>query len=153
MVERTMAQAAVTAISVDLQDGMTFRAVGEDGIAVLTDSDTTHGGAGAGLRPMELLLVALGSCTGMDVVSILRKKRQHVTGYRIEVVGARATDHPHVFTSITLRHIVHGSDVTADAVRRAIELSEQKYCPAYAMLSKAAPISTSFEILPSSPMD
>jgi putative redox protein len=148
-----MAQPDVTAIAVDLQEGMRFTASGEDGVEVVMDSDPAHGGVGGGLRPMELLLVALGSCTGMDVISILRKKRQRVTGYRIEVAGTPAVDYPHVFTSMTLRHIIRGDNVTIDAVERAIELSEDKYCSAYAMLIRAAPISTSFEIHPSAPAD
>lgn len=141
-----MAEPQVTSIDVELQEAMQFRAVGEAGVAVSMDSDRAHGGTGSGLGPMELLLASLGACTGMDVVSILRKKRQHVDGYRIEIAGTRATDYPHVFTAITLRHVIRGTHVSDEAVRRAIELSESKYCPVYAMLSKAAPISTSYEI-------
>lgn len=134
------------AIELTLQDGMNFTAVGVDGVAVSLDSSEEHGGTGVGLRPMELMLVSLGGCTGMDVLSILRKKRQQVTGYRIEVSGEQASQYPHVFTHIRLRHIVTGIDVREDALQRAIQLSEQKYCPAYAMLSKVTPITTEYEI-------
>ena len=135
-------------VEITLRDGMHFEAIGRDGVSVSLDSSPQHGGRGLGLRPMELMLVALGSCTGMDVLSILRKKRQNVTGYRIEVSGEQAADYPHVFTSISVRHIVTGIDIREDAVQRAIELSEGTYCPAYAMLSKVARITTSHEIVP-----
>lgn len=151
--EKAVTGSEVTSVNVDLLEGMRFSAMGEDSVEVSIDSDSAHGGSGVGLRPMELLLVSLGSCTGMDVLSILRKKRQHVTGYRIEVAGTRAPDPPHVFTSITLRHIVRGSDIDDRAVQRAIELSETKYCPAYAMLAESAPISTSYEVHPIAPAD
>jgi putative redox protein len=125
---------------------MNFSAVGVDGVEVRLDSSEEHGGTGTGLRPMELMLVSLGSCTGMDVLSILRKKRQQVTEYRIEVRGEQADQYPHVFTHIRLRHLVTGIGLREDALQRAIELSERKYCPAYAMLSQVTPITTEYEI-------
>lgn len=134
-------------VEINLREGMHFESVGQDGVPVALDSDPVHGGRGLGHRPMELILVALGSCTAMDVISILRKMRQHVTGYRVEVSGEQAPSHPHVFTQISLRHIISGTHVREEAVQRAIELSEQTYCPAYAMLSKAVPIATSYEVL------
>jgi putative redox protein len=140
-------------IAVDLEAGMRFRSVGQDGVAVQLDSDAAHGGVGAGLRPMELMLVSLGGCTGMDVISILRKKRQDVTGYRIEVRGARQAEYPRVFTDISVRHILWGNDLSEIAIARAIELSETKYCPAHAMLSKATPITSSFELRSGAPGD
>jgi len=133
-------------VSISLLEGMRFEAIGQDGVPVSLDSSSDHGGTGSGLRPMELLLAALGSCTAMDVVSILRKKRQNVTGYHIEVRGVQQDDYPHVFTEISIRHVITGNDVSDDAVRRAIELSEFKYCPAFAMLSKAARIRSSYEL-------
>jgi putative redox protein len=148
-----MADEQVNTVEVDLLQGMCFRAAGEDGIAVELDAPLEHGGCGGGLRPLELLLIGLGGCTGMDVISILRKKRQDVTGYRIEVDGTRANQHPKVFTEIRGRHIVRGNNVSEEAVRRAIELSETKYCPAFAMLEKAAPISSTFEVHSDVPAD
>src|SRR5579884_1884170 len=125
-------------VDIVLRDGMNFEARGADGLAVSLDASPEHGGQGKGFRPLELLLVGLGACTAMDVISILRKKRQDVTGYRI-AVGAeqRKDEHPHVFTQVTIHHIFTGRNLTPEAVRRAIELSETKYCPAYAMLSQA----------------
>jgi putative redox protein len=120
---------------------------------VALDSSPEHGGHKQGFGPMELLLVGLGACTGMDVITILRKKRQNIAAYRIEVSGNRAEDYPKVFTEIFIRHVVHGDDVEGSAVRHAIELSETKYCPAYAMLSRTAKISTTYEIHPAGPED
>lgn len=133
-------------VEIELEAGMRFVAAGQDGLTVRLDAEEQHGGLGMGFRPMELLLVGLGSCTAMDVLSILRKKRQEITAYRIEVRGDQATDYPHVFTQIYLRHILTGRKLSESAAQRAIELSEGKYCPAYAMLSKAAPISTELQL-------
>lgn len=97
--------------------------------------------------PMELLLLALGGCTGVDVISILRKKRQQITDYRIEVSGDRHDEHPRAFTRLFVKHIVRGHGVSRDAVERAIELSDQKYCSVAATLRGTAEIITSYEII------
>jgi putative redox protein len=97
--------------------------------------------------PMELLLIALGSCTAVDVISILKKKRQSVTDYRVEVTGARREEHPHSYTRLDVKHIVRGHAVSAQAVARAIELSDTKYCSVAASLRGSAEIVTSYEIL------
>ena len=138
-------------IEIELQEGMQLEAVGIDGVNVSLDADPGHGGKGLGFRPLELMLVSLGSCTGMDVISILRKKRQKVSRYLVEVAAAQAEEHPHVFTDVHIRHIFQGENVDEEAVRRAIELSETKYCPAFAMLKEATPIHSTFEIHPSTP--
>lgn len=96
--------------------------------------------------PMELLLIALGGCTGADVVSILEKKRQRVTGYEIEVRGERRAEHPRIYTEIEVIHRVRGHNVDAKAVAHAIELSETKYCSVSAMLSASAKLSMRYEI-------
>ncbi len=96
---------------------------------------------------MELLLLALGGCTGVDVISILRKKRQQITDYRIEVSGERREEHPRAFTRLFVKHIVRGRGVSPDAVVRAIELSDQKYCSVAATLRGEAEIVTSYEII------
>ncbi|HYP28591.1 MAG TPA: OsmC family protein [Blastocatellia bacterium] len=97
--------------------------------------------------PMELLLISLGGCTGADVVGILEKKRQKVTGYEIEVRGERRSEQPRIYTSIEVVHKVRGRDLDPKAVARAIELSETKYCSVSAMLSSSASITTRFEII------
>jgi putative redox protein len=140
-----MAQADVNVVQVELQDGMRFEARDARGATALMDSASPDVEV-AGMSPMEFLLASLAGCTAMDVIGILRKKRQKVTSYRVEVAGERAAEHPRVFTDITLRHVITGHDVADKAVRQAIELSEEKYCSAHAMLSKAAKISTTYEI-------
>lgn len=97
--------------------------------------------------PMELLLLALGSCTGVDVISILKKKRQRVTDYRIEVSGERRQDHPRAYTKMFVKHIVRGRGVSAQAVAQAIELSDTKYCSVAATLRGTAEIVTTYEII------
>jgi len=96
---------------------------------------------------MELLLVALGGCTGVDVIDILKKKRQHVTDYRIEVHGDRREEFPRAFIKFYVKHIVTGRGVAEKAVARAIELSDQKYCSVAATLRGTAEIVTSYEII------
>src|SRR5260221_6084812 len=97
--------------------------------AIETDSDRA-----AAATPMELLLIALGSCTGVDVISILKKKRQQVTDYRIEVSGERREEFPKSYTCLYVKHIVRGRAISEQAVSSAIELSETKYCSVAATL-------------------
>ncbi len=103
-------------------------------------------GEEAGPRPLELLLLGLAGCTTMDVVSILKKKRQPFTGLQVKVSAERADEHPRVYTKIHLAFVVQGQGVKAQAVARAIELSQTTYCPAAAMLSKAVEITTSYRV-------
>lgn len=110
--------------------------------AIETNSRRNHAAT-----PMELLLIALGGCTGVDVISILKKKRQHVTDYRIEVSGERRDDYPRSYTRLNVKHVLRGHHLSEAAVARAIELSEQKYCSVAAALRGAAEIVTSYEII------
>jgi len=96
--------------------------------------------------PMELVLIALGGCTGADVVGILEKKRQRVTGYEIEIRAERRAEHPRIYTSIEIVHKIKGRSVDEKAVAHAIDLSETKYCSVSAMLAATAKITTRFEI-------
>src|SRR5258706_2923509 len=97
--------------------------------------------------PLDLLLVALGGCTGADVISILNKKREQVTSYRIEVHGDRREEHPRSFRRIEVRHIIHGKGVSKDSVERAISLSTEKYCSVAATLRPTAEIVPTYEII------
>lgn len=133
--------------TVKLETGMRFDAEAGSGHHVTLDAAEHGGGQNAGFRPMEMLLVGLGGCTGMDVISILRKKRQQVTGYEVHVSGIRAEDHPMVFVEITVEHIVTGHDVQPEAVERAIQLSKERYCGAGAMLGKVAHLTHTFRIV------
>ena len=107
----------------------------------------TNSTRGAAATPMELLLIALGSCTGVDVISILKKKRQQVSDYRIEVSGERRDDFPRSYTRLYVKHLVTGRGVSAEAVAKAIELSDTKYCSVAATLRGSAEIVSSYEIV------
>lgn len=96
--------------------------------------------------PMELLLIALGGCTGADVVGILEKKRQRVTGYEIEVRAERRAEHPRIYTKIEVIHRIRGHRVDTKSVAHAVELSETKYCSVSAMLGASAELSMRYEI-------
>ena len=133
--------------TVDLLDGMTFRAASGTGHELLMDAAPEVGGRDLGPRPMEMLLIGLGGCTGMDVISMLRKMRQDVSGYTIQIHGDRASEHPKVFTRITVEHLVRGRGVSVEAVRRAVELSASRYCSAAAMVGRAAPIEETFRLI------
>lgn len=148
-----MVKQSTKRMDVTLVEGMHFLGTAESNVQVSVDGPAAAGSVSAGPTPMELLLVALGSCTGMDVISILRKKRQDVTSYRVEVTGTTAEEYPHVYTHIAIRHVIEGNAVSDGAVRRAIELSETKYCSVSAMLEKAAELTTSYEIGPSRTAD
>jgi putative redox protein len=97
--------------------------------------------------PMELLLLALGSCTGVDVISILRKKRQKVNDYKIEVRGQRRDEHPRSYKRIEVHHIVTGRSISERSLEQAIKLSEEKYCSVAATFRPTAEIVSSFEII------
>ena len=109
-----------------------------EGNLVVMDTDPPEGD-GSAARPKEVLLSALAGCTSMDVASILRKKRQSATSYRVAVRGESGDEHPRVFTGITVEHRGEG-EVEAEALRRSIELSSTRYCPVNAMLSASATI-------------
>jgi putative redox protein len=132
---------------VELLNAMTFRASTASGHELVMDASPSVGGTESGARPMELLMSGLGGCTGMDVISILRKMRQEVTSYQVRVSGDQATEHPHVFTHIHVEHLVRGRGLKVDLVKRAVELSATRYCPAAAMLGQAARITYSFRVI------
>ena len=135
---------------VALQDGLHF--VGSDRSGYTVDMDATAAaGGGKGLTPMELVLLGLAGCSAMDVITILRKKRQPVEGLEVQVTGQRSDEHPTVFTTIDLKYLVHGADVEPLAVSRAIELSRKVYCPVWAMLGQSVEIDASFRILREDP--
>lgn len=114
---------------------------------VTIDAGVADGGMNRGPTPMELILMGTAGCTAMDVISILRKKRQEVTAYQVHIHGTRAPTHPMVFTAITIEHVVSGHHISGESVAHAIDLSVTKYCGAHAMLSKTATITTSYRIL------
>src|SRR5215216_7170649 len=125
-----------------------FLATTPSGHALAIDTDKERSSAPS---PVELLLVALGSCTATDVAGILAKQRQQVTNYIVEVSGIRLDEHPRSYTSMKVHHIVTGKSISAKAVAHAIELSDTKYCSVAATLRPAVEIQTSFEIIEEPP--
>ena len=120
-----------------------FIAIPPRGHAVPLDIDGQRSDASS---PMELLLIALGGCTGADVISILKKKREKVSDYRIEVRGERRAEYPKSFRRMEVRHILHGRGISEAAVKQAIELSSTKYCGVAATLRPTVEIVESYEI-------
>jgi len=128
------------------QENMAFTGTADSGFDIQLDAKKEVGGEGKGFIPMELMAVSLAGCTAMDVVSILRKKRQDVTGFEVRVDAPRADEHPKVFTRATIDYLVTGHGVDEKAVLRAIELTAKSYCPAQAMLGKTMPIDLRYRI-------
>ena len=128
------------------QGRMTFTGSADSGFPVQLGTDPAVGGDNDGTRPMELIAMGLAGCTAMDVISILQKKRQEVTGFEVRVHTERADEHPKVFTHIIIEYLVEGRNVDPAAVERAMELSETKYCPAQAMLGKVVQIELKYKI-------
>lgn len=127
---------------------MSFEGSVESGFTLPMDTSVESGGENNGFRPIELLLVGLTGCTAMDVISILRKKRQDVTDFEVRVNEIeRAADHPRVYTRIVIEYVVTGRGIDRTAVERAVELSETIYCSSTGMLNKVAKIESSITIL------
>jgi len=131
---------------VNWQKNMTFIGKSASGFPVQMDADSSYGGTDNGVRPMEMIALGLAGCTGMDVLSILRKKRQDVTQFEVKVDAPRSPEYPKVFTSAVITYIVTGKNVDEDAVLRSIELSATKYCPVQFMLAQAFPMDLRYEI-------
>jgi len=124
--------------------GLVFEAqVGHDQ-RFLMDSSATP----AGPSPVEVMLASLGGCCGMDVIGVLRKKRQAVTGYEVVLEGERNPEHPRRFTRIAIVHRVRGRSLSATAIEEAIRLSDTKYCTVYATLAPSVEITSRYEIIP-----
>ena len=117
-----------------------FEATGPNGIKVSLDSPVSSGGEGRGFSPKILLMLALGGCTGMDVISMLRKMRQDVTDYHLEIKGWERTEHPQKFDRIIVEHVLTGHNLSQEAVDRAIKLSHEKYCGVSASLAGSVEI-------------
>jgi len=137
-----MVEAGVTLVA-----DMHFEGSSSSGHMLAMDAEDESGGHNKGFRPMELLLVGFGGCSGMDVLSILRKKRQNVTGLEMNVKGERADSHPHVYKDIHIEFVVKGKGVEKEAVQRALNLSLEKYCSVGATLGKTARITHSYKIV------
>lgn len=118
-------------------EGVQFVGESDSGHPVVMDGAPEGGGRNMGLRPMEMVLIGAAGCTAYDVVHILKKGRQPVTDCVVEVDAERAAETPRVFTRIHIRFLVSGAGLSESAVRRAVELSAEKYCSASIMLTRA----------------
>lgn len=136
----------INELSLHWTEGMFFQAHTGSGHGVPLDATIANGGQNAAPQPIEMLLVALAGCAAMDVLAILKKKRQPVEGFDVRVHGERMSDHPRVFTAIHIEYVIHGSGVQPEAVERAIELTEDRYCPVHAMLRPAVALTHSYVI-------
>jgi putative redox protein len=119
---------------------MSFDGTSDSGFTLPLGTTPDVGGDSDGFRPIELIAIGIAGCTAMDVISILQKKRQEVTGFEVIVNAKRAPDHPKVFTHLTIEYVICGKNILKEAVERAVELSETKYCPAITMFKKIVPM-------------
>jgi putative redox protein len=136
---------AMTKASISWVEGMRFVAESGSGHGIVVDSSVENGGHNSGPRPMELLLMGLLGCTSMDVISILKKKRQPVRDLQVYATAEQAPENPHYFTKIHLEYVAYGN-VAEDALARAIQLSEERYCSASATLKGRAEITSSYRV-------
>ena len=134
-------------VRIKLVEGVTWVASGDSGHGLVLDGSPAIGGQNLGMRPMELVLVGLGGCSAMDVITILRKQRQTVFDCEIEVSGTRADTIPKVFTEINLHYRVIGRDLKVKSVERAVALSKDTYCSVSRMLEASVKITTSVECI------
>jgi putative redox protein len=133
--------------SATLDEGMSFVGRTGSGFELALDAEPAVGGTGRGPRPMEVVLLALAGCTGMDVISILRKMRQEVVAYEVRVRGLdRALEHPQVYTRVTVEHRLRGRELVEASVARAVELSSTRYCPVSAMIGQTAEVVHTYTI-------
>lgn len=128
-------------------DHMSFVGESDSGHSVVMDGAPEYGGRNLGIRPMEMLLVGMGGCTSFDVLSILQRGRQEVTGCEAQLEAERAEEHPKVFTRIHVHFVISGRNLSEQRVARAVELSAQKYCSASIMLGATAQITHDYEIV------
>jgi putative redox protein len=133
-------------IKVKWIDGLRFVGTDSSEHSIVMDASKQSGGEGSGFSPMQLLLIALGGCTGMDIVNILRKQRQQINDLEILVSGERAEEPPRVYNNIRVEYKIKGKDINENAVKRAIQLSEDKYCSVGAMLRAKAKVTSNCSI-------
>jgi len=126
--------------------GMTFTGKSDSNHWVVMDGSIKEGGSGAATSPKELVLLGLGGCTGMDVASILKKKRVRVSEFEIQIVAEEAEEFPRIFTKIHIEYVFRGQGIRPHDVEHAIELSQTKYCSVTAMIRASAVVSHSYRI-------
>ena len=134
--------------TVDWKGGMIFEATPPSGNKLVIDIAVDEGGTNTGPSPVEALLTAIATCSAVDVVMILQKKKQKLTAYRVEIDGERGPEgvYPRPFVSIVLRHIVTGENIDPAAVARAVQLSDEKYCTVLATIRSAPSVTSEWKI-------
>jgi len=126
--------------------GLSFTGTADSGHKVEMDGPSEHGGSDSAARPMELVLIGLGGCTGMDAISILKKKKQPVEGFHMNISGTRAEDYPMRYTDVSIEFVLKGKGVDEKAVKRAVDLSMEKYCSVKATLEQNTKVSFSYRL-------
>jgi putative redox protein len=124
-------------------NGVAFTAKGASGFSMRFDNPSGPNGG----SPMEVLAISVGACTAMEVIDILRKKRQSVTGFEVNVLGTRTSEHPMIFSEIDIEFVIRGRNIDAKAVERSIQLSQEKYCSVSNMLNAKAAIKPHYRII------
>jgi len=138
-----MIQGNVT-LTQPLSSSRQFVAVSGTGHAMVLDD----GNGDTGAKPIELMALGMAGCTAFDVINILRKKRQQVTGYTVRIEADQTEEPPQVFTKVRIHHVITGIDVQAQAIEDAIKLSEEKYCSVGAMVQRSgAEVHSTYEIV------
>jgi putative redox protein len=130
---------------------MTFIGRAGSNHVVPMDSGSEFGGDSSATKPVELLLLGLGGCTGMDIVPLLKKMRQDVTAVELNITAERSEEHPKPYTKIDIEYVVTGKDIDEDKVKRAVELSQEKYCSVSAMLRKSCPVNYTIRVVAQNP--
>jgi putative redox protein len=128
-------------------DGLKLKGIDDSGHEIIIDTKKELGGNESASSPTEILLFSLGSCTLMDVISLIDKMRVDYDDIKVKVSGEKRDKHPKIFTSIEIKYIVQGRDPEESKIKKAIDLSSERYCPIHAMLRKTVPISNSLEII------
>jgi putative redox protein len=137
---------APSVVRVTWIDGLRFVATDSMGHSIVLDASKQVGGEDSGFSPLQLLLAALGGCTGIDIVDLMRKQRQQVDDLEIIVSGERVEEPPRVYKNIHVEYKIKGKDIKEKAVQRAIQLSEEKYCSVGAMLKAKANVTSNYVI-------
>jgi len=128
------------------KNGITFAGRTNSNHWIMMDGPAEHGGSDAGIRPKELLLLALAGCSGSDIASVLAKKRIRLDSFEMQVTAEETEEHPMVFTKMNIEYIFYGDSIDPKAVERAIELSLTKYCGVTAMFNRAMEVTHSYRI-------
>lgn len=129
-------------------EGLQFVGESASGHAIVMDGPEASGGRNTGMSPMELLLVALGGCTGMDVASVLKRKKQPFTSVEVITRGTKSEHDPKWYKEVTIEYVIKGEGVSDEAVKRAVELSFEKYCSVKATFENPAKVGYTYRIIP-----